>query len=98
MEPGWLLVVRDGEPEEAWYTEPAVRTKILNQLRFLGIRVKSYTWVDCRVLAGAIDTLIFSKVHCMNTTETNMAGQGGELVEASCSLLVNCSRPGARKQ
>ena len=76
-----LLVKTEDSALHAFYEDGQIRNKILNQLRFLGVRVKAYSFVDFRKEShlGTIETIIFSK--------------NEELVEASCIMLVNCSNP-----
>jgi hypothetical protein len=85
--PACVLLVRTAEcgaagGREHWHEDGAVRNRVLNSLRVLGVRVKAYSLVDCRrdkARPGIIEAVVFSK--------------GEELVEAACMLLVNCTRP-----
>ena len=76
-----LLVKTENQETHPFYEDGAIRNKILNQLRFLGVRVKAYTFIDFKKQPhlGIIDTIIFSK--------------HDELIEASCIMFVNCSNP-----
>ena len=84
--PSCILLVKTehcttGLGAEPWHEDGAIRNRVLNSLRLLGVRVKAYSLVDCRrdKAKGVIEAVIFSK--------------GEELVEAGCMLLVNCSQP-----
>ena len=61
--------------------DAAIRNRLLNCLRVLGVRVKAYSLVDIKreKARGLVQAVIFSK--------------GEELVEAACMLLINCTNP-----
>ena len=61
--------------------DAAIRNRLLNCLRVLGVRGKAYSLVDIKreKARGLVQAVIFSK--------------GEELVEAACMLLINCTNP-----
>ena len=82
----FLLVRTDEDSPEHILADKTLETKILSQLKVLGVRVKSYNLID------------FKKVSKKNLIETVIFSKNDELVEASCLMLINCNSPCVNQQ
>ena len=70
----------DGDVGDEIFKDQNIKEKIYQQLKVLGIRVKSYNLVDIKKDSklSLINTVIFAK--------------GDEFIEASCVMIINCSK------
>ena len=75
----------DNEGEDEIFKDQNIKERIYQQLKVLGVRIKSYNLVDIKKDSklSIINTVIFAK--------------GDEFIEASCVMIINCNKPTVNK-